>query len=1206
MVYELTAGDVAAGAVENTATASGTAVDAGGEPFVDPITGGPLLTTDTSDTGTEPEVGSDGLPADIADPAATESPDADGATDSDPTNDPTVLVLPNPELTVVKSIANVFDTNGDGLFGGEGDEVTYQFTVTNTGNVDIHDITLTDNIATVSGGPIDLAAGVGDSLSFTASYIISAADFAAGYIENTAEAGGNAVNGNGDPLLDLNGDPIVVTDTSDTGTDPEQNDVTDPAGTESDPGIDGPTGTDGDLGNDPTVTLIPAAPRPDIEIIKSIASVTDNGDGALGAGDTVTYSFTVTNTGNVDLADVTVSDPLVEVSGSPIALAIGESDSTTFTATYELSADDVAAGGVENTATADGFGVNSAGDRLIDPLTGEERTATDDSDTGTEPEMGSSGTPQTISDPAATESPDLAGGTDTDPTNDPTVLFIPNPGISIVKSLASAPDSNGDGVFGGVGDVLNYSFTVTNTGNTDLADIVVLDPTASVSGGPIDLAVGEADTTSFTATYMVTAADLTAGFVENVAEALGNAMGSDGNPLGNPVAPGEPITVSDTSDTGTDPTGGAVSDPETTESVSGITGTTPSDGDPTNDPTVVQIPLQPEPEIEIIKSVANVVDTDGDAVLGGEDDTVTYQFDVINTGNTGLADVEVNDAMLGGVIGTIPFIAVGDTATFTFDYVITEADQAAGVIENTATADGDAVNENGDPLLDPSTGEQLTASDDSDTGTDSSADPVSNPSLNETPDAVGGTDGDPTNDPTILNVPLAVPDTGVSGVFYFDENQDGALDGGDTLLAGIIVQIVDEDGNIIATTVTDENGFYEMTGFPIGTHDIQFVDPSTGEVVGEILGLSFERNTVLSDQNGLLDAAATPDQLVLTKTTPLSTAVLGGTVPYTITIENASALPVTSNIVDTLPVGMLYLPDSAILDGAAVEPAISGQSLTWTDVTLAAGASVTLELVARVGPNAPVGDLTNRVQAFDGDGNPLSPPALATVRRNPEAVFDCSDVVGKVFDDRNFDGYQSGPGVDGRISTRGHDITNQTYYGGKGVVASSDDEPGLPNVRLVTPTGTIITTDEHGRYSVPCAELPGGMGANFTLKLDTRSLPTGYRVTTENPRSMRVTAGIMTEMNFGASLGRVIDIDLTAAAFDADNDPVARLDQGLVRVLQQVAQEPSVLRISYFSAGEDRRDINQRLDKLESLINARWRNIGDYRLIVERDVKYLQ
>jgi hypothetical protein len=87
-------------------------------------------------------------------------------------------------------------------------------------------------------------------------------------------------------------------------------------------------------------------------------------------------------------------------------------------------------------------------------------------------------------------------------------------------------------------------------------------------------------------------------------------------------------------------------------------------------------------------------------------------------------------------------------------------------------------------LLDPITGQPLTASDDSDTGTDASADPVPNPSQTETPDGTGATDGDPTNDPTVLSVPLIVPDTVLSGFVFFDRATDDTFNASDSPLSG--------------------------------------------------------------------------------------------------------------------------------------------------------------------------------------------------------------------------------------------------------------------------------------------------------------------------------------------------------------------------------------------------------------------------------------
>jgi uncharacterized repeat protein (TIGR01451 family) len=726
--------------------------------------------TDTSDTGTEPDLDVDGNPIDVADPAGS---GAGG-------DDPTILTLPTlePSLTVVKSIANVFDTNGDGLFGGDGDEIAYQFTVTNTGNVALANVTLTDSITTVEGGPINLAIGQGDSVTFTAIYVVQPSDTQRGFIENTAEATGAAVHSDGSPVLDDDGNPISVSDTSDTGTDPEGEAVSDPAGTES---PDGVGDTDGDLGNDPTVTSAPGNPLPRINIVKSIASVTDNGDGVMGAGDSVSYVFTVTNSGNVPLADVTLTDPLVAVTGGPIDLAIAEANTTEFQATYVLTAADVAAGGVENTTEASGTAVNSSGDPILDGPGGAPLTATDLSDAGTEPELGDAGVPTTITDSAGNETPALDGSTDIDPTNDPTVLIIPSPGISVVKSVAAAPDTNGDGTFGGINDVLTYSFTVTNTGNTALSNVMVSDPTVTMSGGPINLPVGGVDTTPFTAPYTLTANDVNVvGLVEDSATVAGDAVNVSGSPMSDPFNPGATLSVSDVSDTGTDSTAGDVTNPEGTETEFNGNG----DGDTTNDPTITLLPVQPMPGVQILKSVAAVADTNADAVVGGVDDVATYQFDVTNTGNTFLANVVVNDPVLGGLIGTIPSMAIGETVTLTADYTIAEADQDRGFTENTATADGDAQNPLGTPLLDPITGQPLKASDDSDTGTDASADPVPNPSQTETPDGTGATDGDPTNDPTVLSVPLIVPDTVLSGFVFFDRDTDDTFNASDSPLSG--------------------------------------------------------------------------------------------------------------------------------------------------------------------------------------------------------------------------------------------------------------------------------------------------------------------------------------------------------------------------------------------------------------------------------------
>lgn len=89
--------------------------------------------------------------------------------------------------------------------------------------------------------------------------------------------------------------------------------------------------------------------------------------------------------------------------------------------------------------------------------------------------------------------------------------FLQAPALSLVKTATPA-------TYDSVGDVISYSYLVTNTGNVRLHNVTVTDDKATVS--PVSVAtLAPGASTTFTASYTITQADLDAGSVTNVATA---------------------------------------------------------------------------------------------------------------------------------------------------------------------------------------------------------------------------------------------------------------------------------------------------------------------------------------------------------------------------------------------------------------------------------------------------------------------------------------------------------------------------------------------------------------------------------------------------------------------------------------------------------------------------------------------------------------
>jgi uncharacterized repeat protein (TIGR01451 family)/fimbrial isopeptide formation D2 family protein len=317
--------------------------------------------------------------------------------------------------------------------------------------------------------------------------------------------------------------------------------------------------------------------------------------------------------------------------------------------------------------------------------------------------------------------------------------------------------------------------------------------------------------------------------------------------------------------------------------------------------------------------------------------------------------------------------------------------------------------------------------------------------------------------------------------------------------------------------------------------------------------------------------------VAITKESSLTNVTRGALAPYTITVTNVYGVPLYDiRIVDNFPAGFKYKAGSARLDGNPAEPRINGRELVWDNLELQTNQKRTIRLLLVAGAGVSEGEYVNRASVYNNvTGTAVSGEATATVRVIPDPDLDCTDVIGKVFDDRDLNGFQN-PG-----------------------------EKGLSGVRVVTAGGLIASTDEFGRFHITCAVVPDeDRGSNFILKLDERSLPTGYRMTTENPRVLRATRGKMMRFNFGSTIHRVVRMDIADGVFEPGTSELRiQWQPRIVQLLEELKKAPSVLRLSYLGDVEPGDLVQKRIEALKKKITGQWKKLdAGYRLTIETEI----
>ncbi|RPG54724.1 MAG: DUF11 domain-containing protein, partial [Flavobacteriales bacterium TMED96] len=685
---------------------------------------------------------SPGNNADIVD-LADDGIDDDGNT----TNDPTIIELvPDPKFEVTKTGTQTFD-NGDGMLS-PGDKITYTISIQNTGNLLIDDITLTDTMIDGNGVALNLDSGISfvtsslgsasstlqltEVATYTATYTITNATANSGLVSNSIYAVGSA-----------GGLTNNVTDTSDDGDD-----------------------SDGNTVDDGTEIVIPELPS--IELTKTFTTNDLNGNGRIDLGDRINYTITVSNSGNQDLTGLNLTEDFTNLTTDTLTLSTGPTYSTsthgnaqgllvygemeTYVATFFV-----------NQLAVDGAGVrNSVLGTISSP--GNSNNVTDTSDDGD----------------------DSDGNT----TDDATITEVSaNPSIEVTKT-ATVNDTNSNSKTD-ANDIITYTITVENTGDTEVNSITFNDVITTSRGDQLSLTANPAristsagspvgtlkvsETAIYTAQFIINATAYNAEFIANTVTVTADAIGLTGN-------------VSDTSDDGDD-----------------------TDGNTEDDPTITV--MTPQSAVEVTKTFTVIDDGNPDITVG---DIVRFNIAVENTGNAPLSGLTIEDVLKDGngnvlpmtdgpyyVSGTLSSTAgnlkIGEVGTYVAFYTINQQAYDSTKISNVATATASSAYGTNDAV------------DVSDDGNDA--------------------DGNTTDDPTevIITSQARVNVEKTASVF---DNGDGFTNTGDTI--NYVIKVtnngISQLSSVTLTDVLTDNASNTLTL----TNGPNFVSASQGSVSGTL------------------------------------------------------------------------------------------------------------------------------------------------------------------------------------------------------------------------------------------------------------------------------------------------------------------------------------------------------------------------------------
>ena len=362
-----------------------------------------------------------------------------------------------------------------------------------------------------------------------------------------------------------------------------------------------------------------------------------------------TFSITVKNQGNADATDIDVIDyvptgmavaatqpsmPTTTDLGAAVTItetaptytidALDAGDSVTFDITLEIT--DLGMPEFRNAAEISDF-LDADGNPTIDVDSTPDTSDTDDViDEPTDPDNPANSHNDIDYDPDNDGNVHEPTPGDEDDHDVEVLVIVYEPSIDIEKDTNGVQADTGTGPLIIPGNAVEWTFVVTNDGNVDLADVVVGDTVTTDNG---------TTSTAISCDWLNSSDPLTPARNLSVGESVTCTSTAPSN-----AQSGQYRNEGDV--TGTPVADATTADPDNPVRLQDLDGNDLADV-VDDDPSAY---FGPEPSIDIEKDTngnqADVIaDQDADYAVG---DAITWTFEVENTGNVDLSDVEVNDS----------------------------------------------------------------------------------------------------------------------------------------------------------------------------------------------------------------------------------------------------------------------------------------------------------------------------------------------------------------------------------------------------------------------------------------------------------------------------------------------------------------------------------------------------------------------------------